>query len=98
MPRSKSGKTQKVDPVAMGQAVKDIINNNKILRMAAFNFGISKTNLSCYLLQFQEQEPPSPLQFQEILIASHEFELVEYFKQAATFLYAVTKKEAFLAV
>jgi hypothetical protein len=58
MPRSQSGKTQKVDPAAEGQAVQYIINNNAKLRMAAFNFGISKTKLSCYLLQFQEQEPP----------------------------------------
>lgn len=58
MPRSQSGKTQKVDPAAEGQAVQDIVNNNAKLRMAAFNFGISKTKLSCYLLQFQEQEPP----------------------------------------
>jgi hypothetical protein len=58
MPRSKSGKAQKVDPAIMGQATKDIINNNTKLRMAAFNFGISETKLSCYLLQFEEQEPP----------------------------------------
>jgi hypothetical protein len=58
-PRSKSGKTQKADPAATGQAVKDTINNNTKLRVAALNFGISKTKLSCYLWQFQEQEPPT---------------------------------------
>jgi hypothetical protein len=51
---------EKVDPAAAGQAVKYIINNNTKLRIAAFNLGISKTKLSCYLLQFQKQELPLP--------------------------------------
>jgi hypothetical protein len=56
MSGSKSGKTrQKVDTAVIGQAIIDVINNNTIVRMAAINFGTSKTTLSCYLLNFQEQ-------------------------------------------
>jgi hypothetical protein len=60
MPRSNSDKTrQKLDPTAIRQCIKNTINNNTKVRMAAFNFAISKTKPSCHLLKFQEQESPS---------------------------------------
>jgi hypothetical protein len=47
---SKSGNTrQKVDRAAIGKAIKYVINNTTRVRMSAFNFGTSKTKLSCHL-------------------------------------------------
>jgi hypothetical protein len=43
-----------VDPAGIGQAIKDVINNNTKVRIAAHNFGISKTTLSHHFLKFQE--------------------------------------------
>jgi len=43
MPQCKSGRRrQKVDPAAIGWALRDVINNNTKVQMAACNFGISK--------------------------------------------------------
>jgi hypothetical protein len=39
--------------------MKDVINNNTEVRMAARNFGISETALSCHLFKFQEKETPN---------------------------------------
>jgi hypothetical protein len=67
--------------------------------MAACNFGISKTALSRHLLKFQEQATPTDFEYtarndvKEILSATQELELVEYFKQAAKLPYGLTKKE-----
>jgi hypothetical protein len=91
-----------VDPAAIRRAMKDVINNNTILSMAARNFGISKTTttISRYLLKFQEQDTPTDFEYtarndvKKIFSAAQEFELAEYFKQAAKLRYGLTKKEA----
>ena len=68
--------------------------------MATWNFGISKTTLSHHLLKFQEQETPTYIEYtaqndvKKIFSATLEFELVEYFKQAAKLHYVLTTKEA----
>jgi hypothetical protein len=68
--------------------------------MATWNFGISKTTLSHHLLKFQEHETPSDFEYtatnnvKKIFSATQEFELVEYFKQAAKLHYVLTTKEA----
>jgi hypothetical protein len=46
-----------VDPAGIGLATKDVINNNTKVRMAAHNFGISKT-LRHHFFKFQEREKP----------------------------------------
>ena len=68
--------------------------------MATCNFGISKTTLSHHLLKFQEQETPTDFEYtarndvKKIFSDTQEFELVEYFRQAAKLHYVLTKKEA----
>jgi len=68
--------------------------------MAARNFGISKTAIGHHLLKFREQETPTDFEYtarndgKRIFSATQEFELVEYFKQAAKLPYDLTKKEA----
>jgi hypothetical protein len=68
--------------------------------MAARNLGISETTISRHLLKFQEQETPTDFEYtarndvNKIFNAAREFELVEYFKQAAKLRYGLTKKEA----
>lgn len=75
-----------------------MINNNTILKIAARNFGISENTVSRHLLKFQEQETPMDFEYtarndvKKILSATQEFELVEYFKQAAKLRYCLTKK------
>jgi hypothetical protein len=48
---------QNLDPSAIRQAMKDTINSNIKVRMAAFNYGISKAKQSCHLLKLPEQNP-----------------------------------------
>jgi hypothetical protein len=53
IPRNQSGKTrQKIDPATVGHVIKEVINSNLKLRIAASNFGISKNYK--ILLKFQE--------------------------------------------
>jgi hypothetical protein len=54
-PPRKAGKTRKkVDSVAIGRATKHVINNKTKVRIVTHNFGILKTALSHYLLEFKE--------------------------------------------
>jgi len=83
MPWRKSCKRrQTVDPAAIGQAIKYVINNSTILRTAARNFGISETTISRHLLKLQEQETPTDFEYiarnyvNKIFNATQEFELV----------------------
>jgi hypothetical protein len=47
----KAGKRiQTVDPATIRRAIKDVINNNTILRMSARNFGIEKKYNKRHLL------------------------------------------------
>ena len=98
MPWRNPGKRrQTVDPAAIGRAIKDVINNNIIVRMAARNFEISKTTISRYLLKFQEQETPTDFEYtarndvKKIFSVTQEFELDEYFKQAAKLRYGLRR-------
>jgi hypothetical protein len=57
--------------------------------MAAYNLGISEITISRHLLKFQKQETPTDFEYtarndvKKIFSATQEFELVEYFNQAA---------------
>jgi hypothetical protein len=61
---SKSGKAgQNIDSVAIGWALKYLINNKTKVSMAAHNIWLPKAIVSRHLLKFKEQESPTDFEY-----------------------------------
>ena len=102
VPRNRSGRTrQKAESLAIGWAIKEVINKGTEVRMFPHNFGIPETILSHHLLKFKKQESHTDFECtarnddKKVFFATWGLELVDSFKQVAKLHFGVLQRRKF---